>query len=138
MRAVITQTILGLLSYLLLKVIFSQRWMSWLRDSGPHLNTDEWAKEAPANDAQAVSERLTVCRENRPVNKATRPAELCQWLRGGGCDSRPQVNHTHTYTHFSLSSSVWTHMHSVTHAPTFSSRFCHFNKLFHASVSCLF
>lgn len=35
MCAVITLMILGPLSNLLLKVIFSQRWIPWLKDSGP-------------------------------------------------------------------------------------------------------
>lgn len=71
------------------------------------------------NDAVGASERLTVSWKSRPVNKATRPAELCQWLRGGGCDSKPQVNHAHIHTHTcthaglcSLSSSVSSLFHT--------------------------
>ena len=101
MRAVITVMILGPLSNLLLKVIFSQWLDPMAKRQRPlcHLSGHERGQGSPVNDATAASERLTVCCRNRPVNKATRPAELCQWLRGGSCDSKPQVNHAHTHTH---------------------------------------
>ena len=86
-----------------------------------HLNGHE-----RANDATGASERLTVCWKNRPVNKATRPAELCQWLRGGGCDSKPQVNHAHTHTHTHTHTYIDTHIdthttHALSHSPPVSS-----------------
>lgn len=67
----------------------------------PHVPSQQtWKGQGSlVNDAVGASERLTVSWKSRPVNKATRPAELCQWLRGGGCDSKPQVNHAHIHTH---------------------------------------
>lgn len=56
---------------------------------------DREIKGSPKNDAAGASLKAG---EKRAVNKATGPAELCQWLRGGGCDSRAQVNHAHTQT----------------------------------------